>query len=588
MIAERKRGTAGVAGFKASKDLHPKVVAGLRFLMASLVLEACTPITRGNDSTQTFPPESPTTEIIPPTSVFTNFGPEATPPVSAPVYPSSLSVQEILSFRDGGGALPPGFTTDAYISSFVETRRAWARESGVNVDDPSSEDYVTMDIVTWGQDDSFRWDVVPKNASGEIAGWLQIADETIETGWRFAESPNRDTHLDPENDDLRYGLPESLSPNNQFETILVNGEYKVLVELDSSGAPVRWLDTVSQEMRIVEGSEQVQNLYQLEDGTSMERAEGHQLNEVFPGSEVYLSERGDVVIINNQQDVQLAGQRIETRYGSYTVLMSDELYTRIITAILEDVDLDESSILESYPADWVSNPTYRQEILDALDDLKRLRGYIQNFSGYPNLSGSPYQEELVRIMSTLIALREGSINLGGVDLASYQPAPRDFLVVEMTPGNGYKMAQMLPEGSINPEIQTIYTQGDTGFPLTRLRNGVYVSGFFGGNTPGRALNYPDTVFYDFYMDYYVQYPLRFLLRDAGRTQGVDVLYGADAFFNGPFFPLFQREEIYGHLSAFTERSPFQPPYSLEQNLIQRDWQNLGVEDLIEVDFGKFP
>src|SRR3972149_3670360 len=100
----------------------------------------------------------------------------------------------------------------------------------------------------------------------------------------------------------------------------------------------------------------------------------------------------------------------------------------------------------------------------------------------------------------------------------------------MTPGNGYKMAQMLPEGSINPEIQTIYTQGDTGFPLTRLRNGVYVSGFFGGNTPGRALNYPDTVFYDFYMDYYVQYPLRFLLRDAGRTQGVDVLYGADAFF----------------------------------------------------------
>src|SRR3989344_1362063 len=57
--------------------------------------------------------------------------------------------------------------------------------------------------------------------------------------------------------------------------------------------------------------------YQLEDGMQIQRVKEGQLVDLFPGSEVFMSERGDAVVINRQTGLKLAGQRVETKYGSF-------------------------------------------------------------------------------------------------------------------------------------------------------------------------------------------------------------------------------------------------------------------------------
>jgi hypothetical protein len=197
-------------------------------------------------------PEKQSSPTVQPAS-FVELGPEATPAVAA--YPSSLSVEQIRELVGQGGTLPEGFSEDGGVAGLVEIRRAWFRESGLNVDDPDQEDYVTPAIVAWGEGDSFRWDVVPKDKSGQIVGWLQIEDEGMETGWRFAEGPSWDSHFSPAEDRFKFGLPEKLSPNNSFAVILVGGEHKVLVELNKNGEPRRWLNILQQEMQFAEGAE---------------------------------------------------------------------------------------------------------------------------------------------------------------------------------------------------------------------------------------------------------------------------------------------------------------------------------------------
>lgn len=207
-----------------------------------------------------------------PTS-FLEVGPEATPSVSVS-YPTSLSVEEILTLLDGGGALPDGFNEDPEVSALVDTRTNWLRQAGLNVDDASRDDYVIPTIITWGQGDSFRWDVVPKDKSGNIVGWLQISDVSIETGWRFAESPSWDPNFDPNVDQYRFDLPEKLFAGNLFEVILVGGEYKVLVEVDHNGMPLRWLNALQQEMRLAAGVEIPEQYRVLETGVAQELVGG--------------------------------------------------------------------------------------------------------------------------------------------------------------------------------------------------------------------------------------------------------------------------------------------------------------------------
>jgi hypothetical protein len=233
-------------------------VVGRAIAAGSIFVTSC--VARINEvvsPTEVFPVDPVATETLPPTSTaeLLSHGPEATLPSPAPLYPESLSVEEIReALVMGGGPLSEDLINSPQMESYRERRMAWARQSGFNVDDPTADDYVTLDIVTWDFGDAQRWDLVPKDQRGEIAGWLQIRDENIQTGWRYAERPSYDPNLDFENDEVRYGLPEMLSPDDRFEIILVNQEYKILVELDSAGNPARWLNVVEQQWETAEGA----------------------------------------------------------------------------------------------------------------------------------------------------------------------------------------------------------------------------------------------------------------------------------------------------------------------------------------------
>ncbi len=70
----------------------------------------------------------------------------------------------------------------------------------------------------------------------------------------------------------------------------------------------------------IEKTEVVQN------GLTYERRESGQLVDLFPGSEVFMTDRGDVVVINEETGLRLAGQVVETEYGTLILLISDRRY----------------------------------------------------------------------------------------------------------------------------------------------------------------------------------------------------------------------------------------------------------------------
>jgi hypothetical protein len=343
-------------------------------------------------------------------------------------------------------------------------------------------------------------------------------------------------------------------------------------------------------------AEAIESTYQLEDGVQLERMEQGQLVELFPGSEVFMSERGDVVIINKETGIQLAGQRIETKYGSYTFLMADSAYQYIIRSILDEkeINLDEEAILSRYPADWVANNEFKQEVLKVVEDLQKIRGFREggeSLGGYPNLTESPYNEELTRIISTLLALKEREISLGSVNLANYQPKPKDFVMVTMKIGNAQRLASILPEGLIDPSdpaSMVIYTGADVGYPVIKTQDNVYLNAYF-TSTVGKPLKDSyETVFYHVFTPYFTKFPWRFLVRDAGRVHGINVRFSYSLFWEGPFAPLFSNLDIYGHLTAFSpERSPYKPPYTVDQNWEQQNWVRFGTSEVVEIDFEKF-
>lgn len=343
-------------------------------------------------------------------------------------------------------------------------------------------------------------------------------------------------------------------------------------------------------------AEVIESTYQLEDGVQLERMEKGQLVELFPGSEVFMSERGDVVIINKETGIQLAGQRIETKYGSYTFLMADSAYQYIIRSILDEkeINLDEEVILSRYPADWVANNKFKQEVLKVVEDLRKIQGFKEgkeSLGGYPNLAESPYKEELTRVISTLLALKEKEISLGSVNLANYQPKPKDFVMVTMKPGNAQRLASILPEGLIDPNdpaSMVIYTGADVGYPVIKAQNGVYFNAFF-TSTVGKPLKDSyEAMFYHVFTPYFTKFPWRFLVRDAGRVHGINVRFSYSLFWEGPFAPLFSNLDIYGHLTAFNpERSPYKPPYTVDQNWEQQNWVRFGTSEVVEIDFEKF-
>lgn len=173
--------------------------------------------------------------------------------------------------------------------------------------------------------------------------------------------------------------------------------------------------------------------YQLEDGTQMERVEQGQLVDLFPGSEVYMSERGDAVIINEETGLRLAGQVVENKYGSFTFLFGDTLYQYAYTGnVRETADI--------------------------------------NAGGYPNFADSNLKDEIGRIISTLIQLKNKEINVGSVDLATYEPKPKDYVAIYTNPGTIIMLQQSMPEGLIKEEDYKRH-EGTLGFPILKGPNG---------------------------------------------------------------------------------------------------------------------
>lgn len=242
-----------------------KVGLGFTALAELMSLPGCTaatPVPLPPASAESPAPQiSPTAETTPTPRVettpttFVQQGPEATPS-PASVYPASLSFEQINGSLGGGGELPAGFMDHSEVKRIYELRKAWLRQSGFNVDNPAQDNYVSVDIVTWGERDTFRWEVVGKDRAGDLVGWLQIADPNIQTGWRYADRPSWDSRFDPGRDAYRFGLPEKLDSQNKFVIAsLVSGgqDARVLVEVDKDGQPIRWLSVAIQEMQAVVG-----------------------------------------------------------------------------------------------------------------------------------------------------------------------------------------------------------------------------------------------------------------------------------------------------------------------------------------------
>jgi len=204
------------------------------------------------------PSEIPEALVVSPTSdplydFYKATGPERAATAESIKPASRLTAQDIKTIMEKEGAVPVGFPEEPYVVDLLRDRTAWLAESGYNVDDPKAAGYTALRIITWtAGDGGFRWGVAPVGKNGDVAAWLQEEDGNMKSGWRFAERASWDSLLDPtlhpEKRDWRYGpLPGKLAPGDRF-VVLGYGERELLVETDAAGNPLRYLDTIKQEM----------------------------------------------------------------------------------------------------------------------------------------------------------------------------------------------------------------------------------------------------------------------------------------------------------------------------------------------------
>lgn len=286
-----------------------------------------------------------------------------------------------------------------------------------------------------------------------------------------------------------------------------------------------------------------------------EKLESGELVELFPGSEVYLAERGDVVIINRESGLQFAGQIVETKYGTFTLLLSDSHYQEQVKRLLSEENLAVSASLSNYPADWVEERQFRQGVEEIISTLSRLQGFrdgSEHLGGYPNMVDNPYKEEIMRIISSLIDLKEGKIGFD-VNLVTYQPEAKDFIMIYMKPFNAVRLANILPKGLVNPDetgFMIRYTPFHIGYSTIETESGVFVNALFAVSTQVEHYPNPERNFYRMFSLFYIEMPFRILMREAGREQGVYVEFSLNSFFDTPLAPLFTNPEVFNSLTAF--------------------------------------
>ena len=292
--------------------------------------------------------------------------------------------------------------------------------------------------------------------------------------------------------------------------------------------------------------------YQLGDGTQTERVMEGQLVDLFPGSEVFMSERGDIIIVNEETGVRLAGQEMRTEHGIFTLLLQDSNYRT------------------------AANLNYRET--------------SENMGGYPSITDHPYKEELVRIMSTLIELKSREIMLGNVNLASHIPTDKNLIAIIMNPGNAIPLSRTLPENFIDPNHARQIYSGVLGYPILVTENGEYLLIRF---TARLYPNYPNPDFFpeESIFDTFAHY-LRetyfSLLREAASSQGT-----ADRFFlegyksvrESPFSRLFSDPDIDFYMEPPFSRA--RGPFDAETLHVELRRARFGISNIIEVDFENF-
>jgi len=227
--------------------LPTRVATGLT--IATWALTSCGPVTSTITPETTKPiitlptqiTESPSqTEqpILQPTPV----GPEATAGTPS-VYPTSLSVEDIESARPLLVDAPSSLTNLPDVQAIISKHTEFAREKGLIFD------HMEVKYVPSIQ----RWYIYPVDTQGNIVGWLELKDDTSQTGWRFAEQPTWDSKFSPSKDEFRFGLPALHDSRNHFEIDVIGGS-TILVEVTPEGDPQFWNSITMKTTLAIEGA----------------------------------------------------------------------------------------------------------------------------------------------------------------------------------------------------------------------------------------------------------------------------------------------------------------------------------------------
>jgi hypothetical protein len=184
-------------------------------------------------------PAPTATATIPP---LTLSGPETTPNSPRP-YPATLTLETAQQGIRAVVDAPSTITSLADVQLIIAKHTQLARDAGLSFDHMAVK-YVAADQ---------RWFLVPVESGGMIAGWLEIADPTSQSGWRFGEQPTWDSQYHPSTDTYQYGLPALHDPGNHFEIGFRNG-FPVLIEVTPSDTPQYWNNIAQKTTMLVEGA----------------------------------------------------------------------------------------------------------------------------------------------------------------------------------------------------------------------------------------------------------------------------------------------------------------------------------------------
>ena len=255
-----------------------------------------------------------------------------------------------------------------------------------------------------------------------------------------------------------------------------------------------------------------------------------------------MSERGDVMIINEETGIRLAGQEVETPYGKLTLLVGDSFYQNMVQANF---------------------------------------GRETDNGGYPDIVNNPYKDEIVRILSTLLALKEREVSLGR-DFSSYQPTPKDLIIIYMKPGNTIWLADSMKEDLLDPnELRTI-SNYEVGYPTFEWETDKFMFIRFYGLDYQLPSDWEDKEL-EFYrgLNYMITNPFFQLIVEAAVSNGYDHIDFSNRYTNkgyegikqSPFSSLFTHPGIDAGMSN-------KQPLLLEN-------VRMGIPSVIEIDFENF-